>query len=280
MAWGEPTATGRGGPDESAAASVGVLATAARSRRTGWSAAGAVALAVLLKGKALLVGLKFLGLGKLFLTAGSMLAMIWMYARGNGWAFATLFVLLILVHELGHASAIRAEGLSAGYPVFIPFVGAFITLRGQPRNTLVEARIALAGPVAGGVASLACAAGFVLTGNRLWLAVAASGFIINLFNLTPLVPLDGGRVARAFSRRAWLVGVLVIGALCALAMSPLLILIGALALMQLLRPEPKPSADAEAEVAPRERRRMAARYFGLLGALSAGAWCASTILQR
>jgi Zn-dependent protease len=248
-------------------------------RRRGWSAAGGVALAVLLKGKSLLVGLKVLSLGKLLVTAGSMFAMVALYARDRGWAFASLFVLLILVHELGHAAAIRTAGLSAGYPVFIPFIGAFIALRGQPRNSLVEARIALAGPVAGGVASLVCAACFVLTRDRLWLAVATAGFFINLFNLTPLAPLDGGRVARVFSRRAWMLGLVVIAGLCVVALSPPLLLIGVLGLTQLLRPEPSPSPEAEAEVTPRDRRRMAACYFGLLGALSAGAWCASTLLQ-
>src|SRR5437868_4942529 len=95
-------------------------------------AAGAVLLAVLAKAKGLLIGLKFLKLGKLMLTIVSMFATIWVYAQSGGWAFGVGFVLLILINELGHAVAIRRAGLAAGYPVFIPFFGAMIALKDQP----------------------------------------------------------------------------------------------------------------------------------------------------
>ncbi|HTS83124.1 MAG TPA: site-2 protease family protein [Myxococcaceae bacterium] len=251
-----------------------------RQSRTTWSAAGAVALGVLAKGKVLLGGLKALSLGKVLLSAGSMLGMIWVYAVAAGWRFAVGFVLLIFVHEMGHAVAIREAGLPAGYPVFIPFFGAVIALKGQPRSSLVEARIAIAGPVAGGAAALVCAAGYLLTHERWWLALASAGFILNLFNLTPLPPLDGGRVARMFNRKAWIVGLVLIALMLVAAPSPPLILIAVLGAMQAFRGgEPSPGPD-EDRVTPADRRWMAVKYFALCGSLAAAAWCCSVLLLR
>src|SRR5439155_53586 len=91
---------------------------------------------------------KFVGLlaGALkWKTLATMLLSIGAYAFEWGWAFAAGFVLLIFVHEMGHAVALRREGIPAGAPVFIPFVGAFVAMHGQPRDAAVEARVAMAG---------------------------------------------------------------------------------------------------------------------------------------
>ena len=90
-----------------------------RTRNTALGTAGAIAL--FLAGK-----LKFLGLlaGVLkFKTLGTMLLSIGLYATEWGWPFAVGFVLLIFVHELGHWVVLRREGIPAGAPVFIPFLG-------------------------------------------------------------------------------------------------------------------------------------------------------------
>ena len=127
----------------------------------------AVALGTLLvKAKALLVLLKGLKLAKLAITMGSMFVMIWFEAVRYGWAFGVGFVVLLLVHELGHGVAIKRHGLAAGYPVFIPFFGAMISLKGQIRSPLVEAEIALAGPIAGTAGALVCVALFFATHER------------------------------------------------------------------------------------------------------------------
>jgi Zn-dependent protease len=245
--------------------------------RTARGAAGAIGLALLAKGKALLVALKGLKLAKLLLTFGSMFAMIAFEATRSGWLFGVGFVLLILVHELGHGWAIKREGLAAGYPVFIPFLGAMIALRGQPRSSLVEARIAIAGPVAGTLAALAVTAIFFATRQRLWLALAYSGFVLNLFNLTPFSPLDGGRVAKMFSRRLWIVGVVVLGGVFLVTRAPQLLFIGVLGLMQLGRRPPAP-LPGEAEVTPGERQVMAVHYFGLCAFLAAGTLLAGRLM--
>jgi Zn-dependent protease len=243
------------------------------NRRSAWAALAGAVLVVLAKAKVLLIGLKSLSLGKLFLTVGSMFAMMAFEATRSGWQFACGFVLLILVHELGHGVAIKRAGLHAGYPVFIPFFGAMIALKGQPRSEVVEAEIALAGPEAGAAASVVAAAMFLHSHDRFWLALAYTGFFLNLFNMTPFGFLDGGRVAKVLSKRAWIIGLVIFVALFLFTQSPQLILIGVLALPQLLRRQTGPSTQIPAT--PAERRRIVFAYFGLCVFLAAGtALCA------
>jgi Zn-dependent protease len=214
----------------------------------------------LLKAKALLAALKLATLGKLALTALSMLAMVWFEARRSGVWFGVGFVLLILIHELGHGWAIKRAKLDAGWPVFIPFFGAMISLRGQLQSRDQEATIAFAGPVAGTAASLVCAGLGLLMESRLFLALAYTGFFINLFNLVPLPPLDGGRVATAFSPRAWLVGALILGATFLATGAPQLLIIGLIALMRRRGASAGPTLDPMTEDL---RRTWTTRYFGL-----------------
>src|SRR5262249_4072540 len=176
-----------------------------RSSHTGRAAAGAAGAGLLfILGKAKFFGL-FAGLVK-FKTLATMLLSIGAYAVEWGWLFAAGFVLLIFVHEMGHAVAMRHEGIPAGAPVFIPFVGAFIAMHDQPRNAAVEARVALAGPVAGSLAAWATLWAGVEVELPLLRALGHTAVLINLFNLVPVSPLDGGRVVMAFTRAYWLIG--------------------------------------------------------------------------
>jgi Zn-dependent protease len=154
--------------------------------------------------------LKFLLLllpkAKLFATAGSMIVSIGAYALLWGWQFGVGFVLLLLVHEMGHAIQLRREGMKATAPVFIPFLGAYIGMKEMPKNAAVEARVGLAGPVLGSIGCLVPLALYAVTGNNLFRALAFIGFFLNLFNLLPIVPLDGGRAMAAISPLVWIVG--------------------------------------------------------------------------
>jgi len=149
-------------------------------------------------------------------TGGSMLASIVIYAllfsqtRGFvfGLLFATGFVLLILVHEMGHSLAMRYYRLSASPPIFIPFMGALINLRQQPRNAWEEAVVGIGGPALGTIGAIVCHALFVFTGNPLFLLLAWFGYMLNLFNLLPVPPLDGGRITAAVSPWIWMPGLL------------------------------------------------------------------------
>lgn len=226
------------------------------------AAAGAVGAGLLfILGKAKFFGL-LAGVIK-FKTLATMLLSIGAYAMEWGWLFAAGFVLLIFVHEMGHAVAMRLEGIPAGAPVFIPFVGAFIAMQGQPRDAAVEARVAMAGPVAGSLAAWAT----LWAGHALELpllrALGHTAVLINLFNLVPVPPLDGGRIVTAFTRTYWAIGYAV-GIVALLAtQSPLLLIVlvvGLFSLVQRWR-NPVPGYDA---LAPRQRRLIAVSYAALV----------------
>ena len=228
-----------------------------RSFKATWLAAGAT---LLFKAKSLLVLLKALPFAKFALTGVTMAVMIAVEAWRYGLPFAVGFVLLILVHELGHGLAMRLNGVQAGWPIFIPFLGAVIAMKGQPRSRAVEAAIAYGGPLAGTAASvLVTGAGLVLE-SRLLLSLGYSGMFLNLFNMVPISPLDGGRIAQAFSKRAWIVGALLMGGLFLLTRSPQLALIGVLAFMQSRRTQNTEDREALSKV---EQQTWAVRYFGL-----------------
>src|SRR4029077_982877 len=89
--------------------------------------------------------------GKLATTGGTMLLSLAVYATIWGWRYAAGFIVLILVHEMGHYIAARQCGLNVGAPPFIPFVGAWIELKAQPMNAEVEAYVAMAGPLLGSI---------------------------------------------------------------------------------------------------------------------------------
>jgi Zn-dependent protease len=253
-------------------------------QRRGWGGAiGVAVVAVLVKLKSLLLLLKGIKVAKLFITMGSMFVMIWFEAVRYGWLFGLGFVVLLLIHELGHGAAIRRAGLSAGYPVFIPFVGAFISLKDQIRSPITEADIALAGPLAGTAASTACVALYFATGGRIWVALAHTGFFLNLFNMTPISPLDGGRAARVFSRRAWMLGLGILVALFVVTKAPQLLLIGFMALTHTFSRASREQAEAEPgleAVPPEARRNVAWQFFGLCAFLALGTYLTGSVLSR
>src|SRR4051812_15341016 len=246
-------------------------------RRGPWVTITGLALFALSKLKFLLVGLKALPFAKILLTSGSMLLSMAVYAWGMGIPFAVGFVVMILIHELGHGYAMRRHGLAAGAPVFIPFFGALISMKDQPRTPLVEAEVAIAGPVAGAAAAIGACIIFFFTHSPLFLALAHAGFFLNLFNLTPFGFLDGGRVVKLFSRKMWTVGAVVLVGMFALTHSPQLLLIGLLSLPSLLRKSGPPPGDDQ--VTPSERLNMAFHYFGLCGFLAAGMYFSQRLLH-
>lgn len=174
-----------------------------------------------------------LKLGKILGSGGTMLLSVFTYSLLFGWWYALGFVLLIFVHEMGHYLAARQRGLNVGLPMFIPFVGAWIQLKDMPHNVETEAYVGLAGPVFGTIGALVC---YLLGRNLnsdLLLALSYAGFFINLFNLIPLSPLDGGRITAIISPKLWLLGVPVLIGWFFLHPSPILILIAILAAPQL-----------------------------------------------
>ncbi len=179
-----------------------------------------------------LSGLKW---GKLATTGGTMLLSLVVYATIWGWPYAAGFIALMFVHEMGHYVAARQCGLNVGAPTFIPFVGAWITLKEQPVDAEVEAYVAIAGPLVGTIGAI----GVYLLGRQLdsnlLLAIAYAGLFLNLFNLIPLSPLDGGRITAIISPRLWLVGAPILIAMMLYRPSPILIMVAILSIPQLFQ---------------------------------------------
>ena len=237
--------------------------TAGAGRR--WGLIGTLAAGALF----LLGKLKFLGLlaGVLKLkTFATMLLSIAVYATEWGWAFAAGFVVLIFIHEAGHAIAMHREGIPASAPVFIPFVGAFIAMRGQPRDAYVEAKVAIGGPLLGSLAAWATLAAGLWTGERLFIALGHVGVLLNLFNLIPVSPLDGGRIAGVFTRPYWIAGY-AIGIAATIAtrsgILALVMLVGLVTLWQRLR-HPVPGYH---DIPAGRRLAMGLAYLALAAAL-------------
>ncbi len=210
---------------------------AAGSAGPRWGLIGSLAAGALF----LLGKLKFLGMlaGVLKLkTFATMLLSVAVYATEWGWAFAAGFVLLLFIHEAGHAIAMHREGIPASAPVFIPFVGAFIAMRGRPRDAYVEAKVAIGGPLVGSLAAWATLAAGLWSGQGLLTAVGHVGVLLNLFNLIPVSPLDGGRIAGVFTRPYWIAGY-AIGIAATILMKSgilaLVMLVGLITLWQRLR---------------------------------------------
>jgi len=169
-------------------------------------------------------------LGKILLSGGSMLVSIAVYAEIFGWKYAVGFVLLLLCHEMGHYMAARQRGLDVGLPTFIPFVGAWINLKTQCLNPETVAFVGMAGPLLGSTGAFLVYLIAVYYQLHWLLAIAYAGFVLNLFNLIPVVPLDGGHIVAVITPRIWIIGIPMLVALYFWRPSPLLIIIAILAL--------------------------------------------------
>ena len=217
-----------------------------------------------------LAGLKFLL--PVLKTGATMILSIAGYAMLWGWRFGVGFVLLILIHELGHLIAAKKCGLKVGAPIFIPFMGALIALKDAPKNAWIESQVGIGGPILGTIGAAVCEVIFLLTGNPLFRALAYTGFFLNLFNLVPVGFLDGGRIVTALSPWIWLVGFVILAGLTYLHFNFLLLMILILSLPRLFSLFKEKSEEERRyfEVTPAQRMIMAAMYFGLIAFLVFG----------
>jgi Zn-dependent protease len=221
--------------------------------------------------KLLLLLFKALKFGKLLPAVGTMLLSIAVYGWMFGWAYGAGFVALLLIHEMGHYLAARRRGLAVGLPTFIPFVGAWIQLKQLPHDAETEAYVGVAGPLVGSIGALGCFYLARQTHSTMLLALAYSGFFLNLFNLIPLSPFDGGRITAAISPRLWLIGAPLLAALFFYYPSPLLILMAVLALPNVLkawRGIHTPEEQAYYNVPAETRLTYGALYLGLAAFLA------------
>ena len=166
----------------------------------------------------------------------------------------------------------RQFGLNVSAPMFIPFMGAVIVLKDQPRNAWMEACVGIGGPLLGTLGAAVCGGIFALTRQPLWLALAYSGFFLNLFNLAPIGFLDGGRITAAISPWLWVVGLLILGAMIFTHPNFLLILILLMSLPRVWSLFRAKTDDEKRyfEVTGEQRATMAVLFFGLVALLVFG----------
>jgi Zn-dependent protease len=213
-------------------------------------------LALLLAGK----------LGKILFSGGSMLLSVAVYAQMFGWKYAVGFVILLFCHEMGHYIAARQRGLEVGLPTFVPFVGAWISLKNQSLNAETTAFVGLAGPLLGSTCAFLVYLLALHSESHWLLAISYAGFVLNLFNLIPVVPLDGGHVVAVISPKIWVIGIPMLVALFLWRPNPLLIIIAIIALPRAWAAlRGKASAPPEGELASNALKvRFAAEYLGLV----------------
>ena len=202
-------------------------------------------------------------------TGGSMLITIGVYAMVWGWKFAVGFVLLLMLHECGHLIVAKKFGLKVSAPMFIPFVGAFILLKEAPRNAWMEACVGIGGPMFGSLAALLGHAAGIQFGAPLFIALAWSGYFLNLFNLAPVGMLDGGRIVTALSPWLWLPGFALLGWLSWSHPNIIIWILLFMSLPRIFSLFRKRSEEEQRyfEVAPAQRWTMGGMYFGLIAAL-------------
>ena len=212
---------------------------------------------------------------KFLTTSASMLVSIAAYTLIWGWRFAVGFVALLFVHEMGHYIQLRREGVEASAPVFIPFLGALVWAKSLGGNALAEARVGLAGPILGSLGAAACLPIAWLTGGDFWTALAFTGFFLNLFNLLPVTPLDGGRAMAALAPWMWFVGLGLVVALAFAFPNPIILLIAVVGAFDVYgrwsrRRKGGEESRAYYAVGPGARALVGAVYLGLIALLVLG----------
>jgi Zn-dependent protease len=228
----------------------------------------AAIVAVLAKFKAVLLLLPKI---KLLVTGGSMLVSLGAYAAIWGWQFGAGVVFLLFVHELGHYIQLKLEGIQPKALVFVPFLGAYVSSEGSGRSPETHARVALAGPILGSLAAVPLVLLWHATGNDLWRALAFFGFFINLFNLIPFGPLDGGQATEGLPLAAWVAALAVTIGVAAIVPSTVAILLVAATAYKLYashRDAGEGKVPRFGTMSRRHQVMVAAAYIGLMAVLA------------
>jgi Zn-dependent protease len=207
------------------------------------------------------------------IAGGSFVVTIAAYATKWPLAVVVGFVVITLIHEIGHAVAIRAKGLRAGFMVFIPFIGGAVSIKDQPHSVYDDAIIGLAGPAAGTAASLICLQIYKWIDDPLWLLIAFLGFGLNLINLLPIGMLDGGRISAAVTKWMWVFGGAAVVYKVVQQPNPLIVLIAVLAAFQVYASLNREKTDPHYyDIPGAQRAAIAVLYFALVIFLGHQTW--------
>lgn len=215
-----------------------------KPKNTGNRSKGAGALAT----AAVLAATKLGFLIKILAGSWTFLLSLVFYVAFFGWRLGVVILLVLAAHELGHYFAYRAYGLAARLPVFVPFFGAYTAGAIAP-DLEADAYIALAGPLTGLALATGCYLIGETTGDRFWLACADVCAFLNLFNMLPVLPFDGGRIIGAVWPPLWIAGVAVFIGVAVwlhvpIVLVAILALLGIPAMFSAFRGTPDPRAAA------------------------------------
>jgi len=280
------------GADQRELAKHGKITEGKKKKIAGLGGLAAFLVGLLVKFKTLLFllfDLKWLAVfGKVGFAGITAIVSIAAYSFIFGWPFAIGLVTLLFVHEMGHALVMKLKGIPIGGMIFIPLLGAAVLMRQMPKNARDEAEVGIAGPIAGALAASVC---FLIARSdpfSIWTPLAYFGFFINLFNLVPIVPFDGGRVLAAIDRRMWIVGFIgligfqVWSYIQYHSISPWLlffIIIAGTQLWTRRRIADTPEGNAYYKVSAGERIILTLAYFGLAAVLVLGMTISSGLLH-
>ncbi|WP_136806177.1 site-2 protease family protein [Desulfosediminicola flagellatus] len=211
-------------------------------------------------------------------TLATMFVAIWVYAQLWGAPFAIGFVLLIYIHEMGHAVVMNRLGIKAGAPIFIPFVGAIIAMKELPRNAYNESLIAAGGPILGTIGATVCLLVGWQMDSQFFYALASVGFMLNLFNMLPISPLDGGRMTGVISQKIKIVGLIVGGFIFYKMGSPILLIILIFGVISLFKKDVMPEDYYNVPLG--QKRLIGVLYFFMIFFMTAGMWLADQPLKH
>lgn len=113
-------------------------------------------------------------------------------------SYVLMIVSVVFIHELGHFLMMKGFGFGNLQMTFVPFLGAFVNGKKDKEKQVQNWLIILAGPVPGVVLGISLF--FVgSTYKYEWVEEWAYLFLfLNVLNLIPLDPLDGGQLLKSF----------------------------------------------------------------------------------
>ncbi len=227
----------------------------------------AVLGAIFLKGKTVaLIGGKLLSLAKL----GWLVSKTWtimlsfaLYCSIWGWRFAAALIVLLYIHELGHFIFMWIKGLKPSAPVFIPFLGAYVAMNELPQDKMTHALVAYAGPFVGGLGALLFLFIGQATNNQFLIAGALYGFMLNLLQLMPTKPFDGGFIVEGVSKWTLVPGVLLAFGAAYLLQSVFMLVLAVIGLFRMFHAFRGNSLSTVKDTTPSQKIILGVMYLGL-----------------
>lgn len=173
-----------------------------KKKKTLWASIGAIAFLFISKLKWIFVILKFFKLT----TVITLLVSLFAYGLTYGWVFGIALIYILVIHEMGHVWAMKRLNIPTSATLFIPFIGALARGKDHAKNAYDDAFISYMGPVFGFLSVLPAILLYIVTGTEFWMVLVLLGSVVNLFNLIPITPFDGGHIVKVINFKLMLAG--------------------------------------------------------------------------